>query len=297
METNILSDPTSAFDTGAPRRVVSLVPSVTASLLDLSLGHTLVGITDYCPMPPPDMTGWQRVGGVKDPHVEQIRAMEPDLVIANREENSREAVEALAAAGIRVWLTFPTTVRAAIDDLWNLANIFRNDIAMRQVAVLETGMEWAELAAQSEPSRRYFCPIWQELSEAGNPWWMTFNRETYSHDVLRIFRGENVFADRDRRYPLLADLGQAPEEPAGDRDTRYPHVSLQEILAAQPEVILLPSEPFDYGEAQAAEVMNLLAETPAVKAGRVFLFDGTLITWYGTRLARALDTLPNLFLY
>ena len=82
---------------------------------------------------------------------------------------------------------------------------------------------------------------------------MTFNADTYAHDLLRICGGENVFAERERQYPLKADLGEAePMLPmiraSAGRDTRYPRVTMEEVEAAQPDVILLPSEPFQFTE-------------------------------------------------
>jgi len=107
--------------------------------------------------------------------------------------------------------------------------------------------------------------------------------------------GENIFYTRERRYPMAADLGEDEPETAGDRDTRYPRVTRSEIIAGNPELILLPSEPFPYTEMHREEVLSLLRETAAVRSGQVYLVDGSLITWHGTRLARALQELPDLF--
>ena len=295
MNANILTDPSVAFDTQAPARVVSLVPSTTASLVDLGLSAVLVGITDFCDLPALGENAVRRVGGPRSLDVDAILALRPDLILANQEENDQAAVEALAGAGLPVWLAFPRTVRAAINDLWTLANLFRSDQAMAQVAMLEKGAEWAGLAASGQPSVRYFCPIWQEAPESGPPWWMTFNADTYAADVLALFGGENIFGARARRYPLEADLGLGEAEPANERDTRYPRVTREEILAGEPELILLPSEPFVYTDAHAAEFLALFEDTPAARAGRIFTLDGTLITWHGTRIAKAFEELPNLF--
>jgi len=295
MDDYLLTDPAAGFDYAAPQRVVSLVPSVTASLFDLGLGHTLVGVSDYCTYPVEQVKLIARVGGPKDARVADIAALIPDLVIANREENSREVVEALARNGITVWVAFPTSVHAAVNDLWMIANLFRNELAMQQVDILERAVEWAEQAGASQPALRYFCPIWEESLESGERWWMTFNGGTYPNDVLRIFNGVNVFSGRERRYPLAADLGLSEAEDPGERDTRYPRVSLAEIIQAQPELILLPSEPFSYEGMDCTRLTELFRETPAAKTGQVYTIDGTLITWHGTRLARALEELPDIF--
>jgi ABC-type Fe3+-hydroxamate transport system substrate-binding protein len=127
-------------------------------------------------------------------------------------------------------------------------------------------------------------------------WWRAANRDTYLSDVLRICGGLNVFADRERRYPLAADLdpaGRAPDAPAPHRDTRYPRVSPAEVAAAAPEVILLPSEPYPFADADLA-AFDDFPEIPAVRQGRIFLADGAALTWPGTHLARALADLPAL---
>jgi ABC-type hemin transport system substrate-binding protein len=107
--------------------------------------------------------------------------------------------------------------------------------------------------------------------------------------------GENCFANRERRYPLEADLGKGRPELPGERDTRYPRIGREEIIAAQPEIIFLPSEPYPYDERHCQEMVEIFTETPAGRSGRVYLVDGTLITWHGTRLARALEELPEFF--
>jgi iron complex transport system substrate-binding protein len=275
-----------------PQRVVSLVPSLTESLFDLGLGSAVVGITDYCIYPEEGIQHLPRLGGPKNPHLEAIQMLKPDLVLANQEENTRQAVETLEASGVAVWVTFPRTVRQAMDVLWALAELFRSDTARVRLQTLELTLDWALSAASERRTVRYFCPIWYE--ETPQPWWMTFNHQTYCHDLLHILGGENIFAERERRYPLAADLGLEPPQEAGKRDTRYPRVTLEEILAGQPEVVLLPDEPFAFDQNQRDQLGNWLASTPAAHAGRIYPVEGSLITWHGTRLARALRDLPNL---
>lgn len=286
-----------------PQRVVSLVPSLTESMFDLGLGSALVGITDYCVHPAAKLGHLRRIGGTKNPRVDDILALKPDLVLANQEENPRPIVEALQAAGITVWVTFPKTVLETFDVLYKLGEYFRSQSAFMIVKMLEQSFEWLQLA--SRPQTRYFCPIWYETTENGQLWWMTFNRHTYPHDLLMIFGGENVFAARERRYPLSADLDPAEPVPADEhspdqtahpaRDTRYPRVPLAEIRAAAPDLILLPSEPFAFTEEHRQQLITLLPDLPAVQNDRIYLVDGSLLTWHGTRLARALQELPELF--
>jgi ABC-type Fe3+-hydroxamate transport system substrate-binding protein len=282
------------FEHKPPQRVVSLVPSLTESLFELDLGETVVGITDYCTQPDKSVSGLPRMGGPGNARLEDILRLEPDLVFAGREENPRVLVESIQEAGIPVWLVSPRTVRQAMDMLWQMARLFQSDKAFMHLIPLETSLEWAQAVGEDTQPWTYFCPIWTETGRDGASWWMSFNRETYSADLLRYFGGVNVFAGRERRYPIQADLGSTPPEEPGDRDVRYPRVTAAEMIAAQPQVILLPDEPYVFDDNQAAQLQDLLCETPAVQNGKMIRLDGSLITWYGTRLARALVELPGI---
>lgn len=290
----LLLDPLPAFELFGPKRVVSLVPSWTNSLFDLGVGSSLVAVTDYCQAPETEAARLVRIGGPKTLSIEAITSIKPDLIIANQEENSRAAVESLAEAGFPIWLTFPKTVRAMLDDLMTAASLFRSDVALEKVQSLEQSVEWAGIASSNQKPVRTFSPIWQDQVETGERWCMTFNGSTYSNDVLRICGGVNVFADRNRRFPLLAELGLVSEEDPGDRDTRYPRVGYDEIITSNPELILLTDEPFKYFDAHYEEFLELFAQTIAVQEGRVFRISGSLLHWPGTRLAQALSDLPAL---
>jgi iron complex transport system substrate-binding protein len=278
-----------------PKRVVSLVPSITESMFDLGLGQALVGITDYCIHPADALGRLPRLGGPKNPNLSQILDLHPDLVLANQEENTPRIVYALEAAGVKVWVTFPKTVRESLDILWTLTGLFHSQFAALRLEVLEQTLEWAKMSNQDHKPVPYFCPIWQETTPDEQTWWMTFNQDTYCNDLLAQMGGLNIFAKRQRRYPLAADLGQAEPQEASGRDTRYPRVPLQEVLEYQPEIILLPSEPFNFTEENQQQIQVWLADTPAVHSGRVHRVDGSLITWHGTRLGLALDVLQPLF--
>lgn len=280
--------------TDPPKRVISLVPSMTESLFDLGLGDSLVGVTDYCIHPADRLGQLPRVGGSICPRINDLLALQPDFVIVNQEENTPETVTALESAGVKVWVTFPKTVRGMLDTLWILAGIYRSEEAAARLQTLEIGVEWARAASENQSRFRYFCPIWQDQTK-NTRWWMTFNQDTYASDLLSLFGGENVFANRRRRYPLGSDLGVEKEEPAGDRDTRYPRVTIEEIRASAPDVILLPDEPFVFGEEHRQQFLAELGNIPAGKMGRIFCFDGTWIAWYGTRIAKAIDGFGELF--
>lgn len=278
-----------------PQRVVSLVPSTTASLFELGFGQAVVGVTDYCSLPIEETSLLPKVGGPKNARLDAIASLSPDLVIANQEENSRDLIEGLVAAGIPTWLTFPKTVRDSMDDLWALARVFHHKNAALQLRLLEDSLKLAELGMADQPRKRFFCPIWQNCEADGTVWWMTFNQETYSGDLLRILGGENVFADRLRRYPLSANWGQTEPEEAGDRDVRYPVVSASDVRAAMPEMILLPDEPFDFRRDHLQAIQALFPDIPAVRNHQILLVDGKMITWHGTYLGNALASLPQYF--
>ncbi|MDW8326239.1 MAG: helical backbone metal receptor [Anaerolineales bacterium] len=283
---------------GPPLRVVSLVPSITESLFDLGCGDRVRGVTDYCIFPADKVRDLPKVGGTKNPDIKRIKAILPDLIIASQEENRREVIEALQGEGFRVWLTFPKTVADTFELLWAIIRLFDVPKMGQVVDAMERVYEYAMLAAENAPRPRVFVPIWREPKAPEKPrWWMTINRETYMHDLLRVCGGANVFADRERRYPLAADLGEAPGEPLNvnvERDTRYPRVTPAEVAEHAPEVILLPTEPYAFSEADLAAFADY-PEMPAVKYGRIHVVDGSLLTWPGTRVGRALAELPAYF--
>jgi ABC-type Fe3+-hydroxamate transport system substrate-binding protein len=279
--------------TEPPQRVVSLVPSVTESLFDLNLGSRLIAITDYCVHPADKVAHLPRIGGTKNPDVQRIVEMRPDLVIANREENRKEDVLALQAAGIPVWVTFPRTVADAFNLLWNIMHVFDETSMVPRIRLIEQTMDWVGRISERRletHSCRVFAPIWLDPL-------MTFNADTYAHDLLRVCGAVNVFGERERMYPLKADLGAGDPYPADDpraagRDTRYPRITLDEVAAAQPDMILLPSEPFPFTEEHIPLFARL--DVPAARNGQIKLVDGSLLTWHGTRMAYAFDTLPAL---
>jgi len=247
------------------QRIVSLVPSLTEALFALGLGERVVGVTDWCVHPADAVARLPKVGGTKNPSLDRIRELCPDLVIANREENRRRDVERLEAAGVRVLVTYPRSVRDAVAVLAELAQLGAAGGA-RHPLVEETraSVERAEAALPADPIP-VFCPIWK------GPW-MAVGADTYADDLLRVCGGRNVFRDR--------------------RERRYPIVETAEIVAAAPEVIVLPDEPYRFGPREVAELAAL--DVPAARSRRIHLLDGTLVSWYGPRTAPAIRALSAL---
>ena len=264
------------------RRVVSLVPSITESLFLLGVGDRVVGRTDYCVEPMPAVATVPSVGGTKSADVDAIAALRPDLVLVNQEENTEAIDRDLRARGLRVHLSFPKTVAAAVALLHELADMF--DVPADHPALVRLGDAVAameRLRANTIPCK-VFCPIWMDPL-------MTIHGDTFISDVLDLCGGQNVFLDRPRRYPLAADLGRAAawsNDRVGLRDTRYPRVTLDEVVERQPELVLLPDEPHPFSEADAAVFRAL--PIPAAAQGRVLRVDGKALCWHSPRLADAL---------
>jgi ABC-type Fe3+-hydroxamate transport system substrate-binding protein len=248
-----------------PQRIVSLVPSLTEALFALGLGDRVVGVTDWCVHPRDAVAGLPKVGGSKTPSIEGILALQPDLVIANREENRRRDVERLASAGVRVWVTYPRSVEEGARLLRELAGLGAAPEAVEAVVVpVERALEAAR-ARRPAHATRVFCPIWKKP-------WMAVGGGTYADDLLSLCGGRNVFAERAER--------------------RYPIVEIEDIVRARPEVILLPDEPYAFGPRDVAELTAL--DVPAAHDARIHLIDGTWVSWYGPRIVRALQMLRPL---
>lgn len=275
-----------------PARVVSLVPSDTYSLVRLGAGSKLIGRTRYCVAPADDVAGIPVVGGTKDADLDAIAALEPDLVVANQEENTRADILALEKRGLRVLVSFPQTVAAGVSHLARLARALGfapgEEPARSVVASAYHAQRAAQEAARSRAPVRVFVPIWMDPL-------MTVHASTFISDVLALVGAENVFADRERRYPLAADLGTGTPLPAdriAGRDVRYPRVTLEEVAARAPDVILLPDEPHPFTEADAAVFRAL--DLGGGRRPRVVFCDGKDLMWYGARSLEGLDRLRAL---
>jgi ABC-type Fe3+-hydroxamate transport system substrate-binding protein len=249
-----------------PRRIVSLVPSTTEILCALGLGEALVGVTVYCVEPRDVVRGKTRIGGEKNPDLEKIRALEPDLVIANIEENVRDDIDRLRAWSIPVWVTYPRTVAEGIQLIGELGELTGSSArAAELLRDIEPLHERVRMATARRPPVAVFYPIWR------GPY-MTINGDTYIHDMLKVCGARNIFADRPERYPT---------------------VTLDEVAARRPDVILLPDEPFRFRRAHLADFAKY-TDVPAVRDGRIHLVDGKPFSWHGPRIAEALRRLPGL---
>ena len=276
---------------GAPKRVVSLVPSDTFSIAALGCGGALVGRTDYCELPSDVVAKLPSIGGTKNPRVDAICDLSPDLVIANQEENTKHDLELLAQRGVKVLVAFPKRAADGLAHLARLARVFRVDGDPAVRALLKQGYEVirdAEEARARLAPLSTFCPIWMDPL-------MTINGDTFISDMLDLAGAPNVFVDRERRYPLAADLGQATplsgDRTAG-RDTRYPRVTMDEVVSRAPALVLLPDEPHPFSE-EDAEVFRALP-IPAASRGAVVRTGGKDLCWYGAQTVLGLPRLRAL---
>jgi hypothetical protein len=266
-----------------PSRVVSLVPSETVSVADLVGAERLIGRTDYCVEPRGVLDTIPSVGGTKGFDVSTVKALKPDLVLANKEENSRSQVEALIAAGLPVHVSFPCTVRESIAYLETLCVLLGVvPETAKPVAACHHAARHALNVVRAAPLP-VFVPIWKDP-------WMTFDGGAYASDVLRVCGAYNVFSGRPRLYPLAADLGKTEswsEARVEQRDTRYPRIRLEEVIERGARAVLLPDEPYSFNREDAAGLAKLGAPLPLVAE----LVDGKDLFWYGTRVAGAIERL------
>jgi ABC-type Fe3+-hydroxamate transport system substrate-binding protein len=224
---------------GPLHRVVSLVPSLTESII--SWGVSPLACTRFCEQP-----GYEHVGGTKDPDLERIVALQPDVVLLCEEENRLEDYQALVARGVPCH-----SVR--IDDVDDVAPALAG-VAAAVGATVDPASWQVPPPTAVDRRRAVFVPVWRRP-------WITLSGSTYGASVLR----------RLGLDPLFADAGE-----------RYPQVGRQDVQAARPELVLLPTEPYPFKERHLDEWSDI---APAV------LVDGQDLFWWGTRTPAALHRL------
>ena len=234
-----------------PRRIVSLVPSLTELVWALGRGDALAGRTRFCTEPAGAVERAPAVGGTKTPDLDAIAALAPDLVIANREENRREDVEALRAAGLEVLLTDPNDVEGALAMIAALGRLLEREAEAERIVTETRAAMAGGGGAGARPA--VFTPIWR------NPL-MGLGDATYGASVLEAAGAANALAGR----------------------ARYPELTMEEAAALRPDAILLPDEPYRFDE-RHAPAFAAIAPTAVI--------DGKLLWWYGPRMADAIREL------
>ena len=239
-------------------RLVSLCPSLTELVFDLDRGDDLVGRTKFCVHPAGRVERVESVGGTKNPKIERIVALHPDLVLLNEEENRLQDAEALAAAGIRCHVSFPRDAQGTAAMVRDIGAVLDRPVAAERIAAeIERRSARVAALAAAAPRVRFAYLIWRDP-------WMAVNHDTFIHALLAQAGGVNVFGASAERYPILT--------PAA-------------LLAADPELVLLSSEPFPFKEKHAAELSSLTT----LPRERLRLVDGELLSWHGSRTVRGVE--------
>jgi ABC-type Fe3+-hydroxamate transport system substrate-binding protein len=227
-----------------PKRIVSLVPSLTDILHYLDLQNETIGITRFCVHP----TNWLKektiIGGTKNPDINRIISLQPDLILANKEENNKEDVEQLATH-FPVWVSDVICLQDQEKLIQQVGEITNRENKAQQL--LETITESYKSIERIEKEIKVLYLIWQKP-------WMAAGQETFINSVLSALGFVNVV-----------------------NKTRYPVLTIEEIIEINPDVIFLSSEPFPFKEKHLAELQSLLPQS------KIRLVDGEIFSWYGPR--------------
>ncbi len=248
------------------QRIACLVPSITETLFALGAGGQIVGITDYCIHPENQVRFKPKVGGTKNFFVDKVIELDPDLVVVNAEENRKHQVDKLEEAGLKVFVTFPKSIDGCLKMITDMAALTGTEDAAQIILSSIKEARTHALRQRPDPPFRVLCPIWK------NPY-MTINHDTFVDSVIRGSGGRNIFEDRTDRYPEF---------------------TLSEAAARRPDVILLPTEPYHFAEADKADFHKMGACIPAIRNQRIHIVEGELLSWYGPRLSRALQIISQL---
>ncbi len=232
-----------------PKRIISLVPSQTELLYDLGLREEVCGITKFCIHPEAWYRSKTKAGGTKQVNTEIIRQLQPDLIIANREENSKEQVQALEDE-FPVWVSDINNLSGALEMILQVGWLTGKT---GKAAELADSIRAAFSTLEVKGTRpRAACLIWKDP-------YMAAGADTFIHSMLEAAGFENIF------------------KPAA----RYPVFQVPELRALHCEVLLLSSEPYPFREKHRTELEALLPGT------KIILVDGEMFSWYGSRLLKA----------
>ena len=233
-----------------PQRIVSLVPSQTELLFDLGLDNEVVGITKFCIHPADKVTNKCIIGGTKTLNISKIKELNPDFILANKEENSQEQIDELQGR-YPVLVTDEITVSDALAMIREVGD----RIGKRQEAVdLAQQIGDALCSGTVLSPQRVAYLIWR------NPF-MVAADQTFIHSMLEVAGFLNAFSHR----------------------TRYPEITAEDLQTVKPDLLFLSSEPYPFSEKHIAELQAICPDT------RIVLVDGELFSWYGSRLLRSSD--------
>jgi ABC-type Fe3+-hydroxamate transport system substrate-binding protein len=234
-----------------PRRIISLVPSQTELLFSLGLDETVVGITKFCIHPNAWFRSKPRIGGTKAIDAAQIDLLQPDLIIANKEENDKQQVEALAAR-YPVWVSDVKTLSDALAMIRSVGALTGKETRAGELAN-EIDARFSILTTPSKTAMVAYL-IWYRP-------WMAAGGDTFIHHMLARCGFDNAFGDRNR----------------------YPEIDLNSLTGIHDLTVLLSSEPYPFRQRHIHEIQKNLPNA------RIMLVDGELFSWYGSRLLHAPD--------
>ena len=230
----------------SPQRIISLVPSITELLYDLNLSAETVGVTKFCVHPKKWHATKARIGGTKNIQIENIKSLKPDLIIASKEENIQEQVEILANF-FPVYLTDVCNYEDAIKMILNIGKITsKTKEALILIDEIQSGFN-SILTRPQNIKTAYF--IWKDP-------YMTVGGDTFINDMMNKLGLNNLYGHLQR----------------------YPQITLQDVAALKPELILLASEPYPFKEKHIIEIQKNLP------GANVLLVDGEMFSWYGSRM-------------
>ena len=243
-----------------PQRIISLVPSLTETLYDLGLEDKIVGITKFCEFPVHFKSTKKIIGGTKKVHFEKIRLLQPDFIIANKEENTEEIVLELRKI-CPVWVTNIVTIEDTLQTLIDFGEIFNcRTEARKWVDKIAFGHTDFLDFRNSLPVRKTVYFIWK------NPY-MVAGSGTFIDQMLQLNHLDNCYKNQQR----------------------YPEITIESMKKeGNPELVLLSSEPFPFKD---EDVFEIESNTPNVKT---MFVDGTFFSWYGTRLHHAFSYFKQL---
>lgn len=232
-----------------PRRIVSLVPSQTELLYALGLEQEVVGLTKFCVHPEHWRKQKKVVGGTKTLHPDRIRALQPDLIIGNKEENEKTSIEVLAGE-FPVWMSDIFTLEDSLQMMHRVGALTNREAEAEKLtaSILRNFGELPRLPI----AKRALYLIWRKP-------WMAAGANTFIHHMLELCGFTNAVAEQ----------------------SRYPELSEEAMQVLDPEVVLLSSEPYPFKEKHLAELQALLPKA------KLLLVDGELFSWYGSRLLQA----------
>jgi ABC-type Fe3+-hydroxamate transport system substrate-binding protein len=241
----------------SPGRIVSLVPSQTEYLADLGLANQLVGITRFCIHPTTVFDQTTKVGGTKQPSIDKIKALAPDLIVANKEENEKEVVEALRTF-CPVWVSDVRNLPQALDMMKALGDVMGKGTEAK-VWVDQISRGFHALSSVKRPMRVLYL-IWRKP-------YMSVSGDTFIGDMLQ-------------RLGLLNVLEHAA--------SRYPVVTLEDMVHLAPDLILLSSEPYPFKMEHGEELQKICPNA------EISTVDGEMFSWYGSRLAKSAQYFQSL---